>query len=104
MRKPNKNPQKPSGNREIFARLANEFPQWRMTMTEREQDLENLKAEVQRLKLDCYDYCAYILDLDESLLAVHGHKSKESALLFSVSRTERKIKNLTQEHVKKYPD
>jgi hypothetical protein len=29
IRKPAKNQGKPSGNQQIFARLANEFPQWR---------------------------------------------------------------------------
>jgi hypothetical protein len=74
-------------------------------MTEEQQrDLDLLRAEIQQRKVDCFNYCTYILDLDESLLTMHGHKSKGEAVVWSIKNAQKEVKRLIQQYEKKYPD
>lgn len=68
------------------------------------KDLEILKAEIQKEKLSCYDYCVSILRWPDDQLKHTGHKSKEAAVLWSVQNSQKKIEKLTQAHIRKYPD
>jgi hypothetical protein len=73
-------------------------------MFEREQDLENLKAEVQNLRLASYKFCRFIADLPDSNVRLAGYETKEQAFLTVMKRTEDAIERLYQEFDKKYPD
>jgi hypothetical protein len=75
-----------------------------MPKTKREEELDALKAEVQRLRLDCYNRCRFIAGLEESKLRLYGYRTKEQAFVSDIRRTELVVEKLYQEFDRKYPD
>ncbi len=76
-------------------------------MTEQEsKDLEENKAKVLAKKLSTYDYLVAVSRFSETDLLHSGYRGKTiaQAMEMIVASSEKDIKKIWAEHVRKYPD
>jgi hypothetical protein len=76
-------------------------------MTEQEQkDLDEMKAAIQKKKLECYAYMESLdkLDARQLVMSGYGNDTNAEAMRDAFHRFQGDIKKLIDKHVKKYPD
>ncbi len=74
-------------------------------MTEQEHiDLEKLKADQAKERESAFWLCCEILRADESYLRTMGYKSIEQGLRNTIERSLKKLEQLAQAFIRKYPD
>jgi hypothetical protein len=75
------------------------------TTPEEEADLVKLRAAQKEAKLRCYDYMKHLSRCTEEQLLQSGHRNGVGqALLDTLKSTEKGLKKLIDDHLKKYPD
>ena len=76
-------------------------------MNEQEQkDLDELKAAIQKEKLNTYSYLTSLSSATETELkhSGYGGKTNAEAVYVALKRSLKKIDKLIADHVKRYPD
>lgn len=74
-------------------------------MTEQEKmDLEFLKAEVTKKKIDTIDYLRHIVRLTPEEIKHCGYKTIEEACVSIVKNLFKETDKMVEKHIKKYPD
>lgn len=74
-------------------------------MTEQEKiDSDILKAKVNELKINCFEYMIQQSRFDANMLKCCGHKTIQDAVMYSLNSTKQQIDKLFKEYFKKYPD
>ena len=76
-------------------------------MTEIEQkDIDKMKAEMIKIKLNCYSLLSHLNKASPSHLenSGYGNKTKAEAMQMAFHSYERQIKKLESDFFKKYPD
>jgi hypothetical protein len=70
------------------------------------EDLENMKAQVIKVKLATYDYLTSVQSLDSTALLRTGYRNMTNAQAMEkiLCDANVKIAKMHQAHIKKYPD
>lgn len=71
---------------------------------EEQNDLNILHAKQATLKQETFDYMRHILHMDDAALKNSGQKSVSEALNYAMRNAEKRLKNLVEAHIAKYPD
>lgn len=74
------------------------------TSIEEQKDLDALHA-AQTAEREAFSYrCDHFLDMDETMLKYSGHKSIETALLYTTRDHRKKMRKIIAAHIAKWPD
>ncbi len=67
-------------------------------------DLETLKQNIQKTKVDSFEYMESFLNMPEDHLKHTGHKSIEAGVIYALKEGVKKYRKLIENHLRKYPD
>lgn len=66
--------------------------------------LDELKAQIVKVKCDCVDFQLHISKLSEAELKTHGFKSHADGYAYKLKMAKAKIADLEKAFLRKYPD
>lgn len=75
-----------------------------MIGAQEQTDLDEMKSKVREAKLKAYDYMRELARMDEAGLRNCGYKSVADALTRQMESSQRDIRRIETEFLKKHPD
>jgi len=75
-----------------------------MTSPDEDFDLEEMKREMGRIRINAFSAAKYLLRATPEELKAAGHKTAEDGVVYTITEAMKQIDALDKAHFKKWPD